>query len=439
MNSGTFAKKLLGELPRLVSEGVLNEEYSLRLKKHYEAKALNGANLTVLIFAVLGALLVGGGVILLVAHNWEELGRHARAGLSLLPLLICQLLAIWVVLTGRREGAWGEGVGVGWHLATGAAIALISQTYHIGGTATEYLFGWALLTLPLTYLLGSTASFALWVFTWSAWAISSIDYQWERVWLFWPVALLFLPYILKVYRKNRYGGRAGLVSIGIAALVGAGCLSAHLFVKAPMLSWLAPLAASILYLMGLSYFSKAETLRQNTLLSLGALALAIVILVYSYGDIWRFVMRDNFNNYKNLQGMWHYYGYANFALFALGWALLLAVAVRKRGLFSLAFGLFPAVMLFSWVINTILGVYMPGMVIVNLYGLLVGVLMVIRAAKATSVGGMNRAMIFLSALIALRFFDSDLSILTKGLAFIIIGALFFAANFKMTRKAKVTT
>jgi len=440
MNSRVFARKLLAELPKLVSSGVLDEDSSLKLREYYEPKAADGANLTVLVFAALGALLIGGGLILLVAHNWYELGRHARAVLSILPLLFCQIMSLWVVLTGRRGGAWSEGTGIAWHLTTGAAIALISQTYHIGGTVPDFLFGWALLTIPVTYLISSVGAFSLWVLTWSAWQLSAFAGQMEFSWLFWPVSLIFLPYIMGVYRDNRYGGRAALVSLAVVALTGAGCFSSYLFLKGQMSVYLAPLAATSIYLMGVNCFKEAENPRQNPLLSLGALAVAILILVFSYEDIWRHVMSRyaySFRDFKGAPGWWTPYGYANFALFLLSWTALLFGALKNKVYHALSFGLLPAAVFVSWLLNKSMASYFPGVIIINIYGLAAGVFLVTRASKAGSIWALNRAMAFIATLIALRFFDSDLSILLKGVSFIIIGAIFLAANFKMTRKGRV--
>ncbi len=70
---------LLAELPGLVSDGVLDEESADRLRKRYpEPSSLSGSRLAVIVCAVFGALLIGSGVILLLAHNWEHLGRPAR-------------------------------------------------------------------------------------------------------------------------------------------------------------------------------------------------------------------------------------------------------------------------------------------------------------------------------------------------------------------------
>lgn len=46
------------------------------------------------LFGILGAVLIGGGIILLLAHNWEQLGRPARVAVAFAPLVLSQALAL---------------------------------------------------------------------------------------------------------------------------------------------------------------------------------------------------------------------------------------------------------------------------------------------------------------------------------------------------------
>ena len=65
---------LYDELPRLVAQGVLTPDTETRLRAHYgPLEAPRPARLAVIVFGVLGALLIGAGVILVLAHNWEDL------------------------------------------------------------------------------------------------------------------------------------------------------------------------------------------------------------------------------------------------------------------------------------------------------------------------------------------------------------------------------
>ena len=84
---------LLSELPTLVEEGVLSQSAADRLRTRYaDAAGADERNWALNVFAVLGAVLVGGGLILVLAHNWDAFSRPLRVVLSLGPLMAAQAL-----------------------------------------------------------------------------------------------------------------------------------------------------------------------------------------------------------------------------------------------------------------------------------------------------------------------------------------------------------
>jgi uncharacterized membrane protein len=90
---------LLAELPQLVVKGLLTGEATEKLRAHYLADAPGDRrNFGFLLSATLGSLLVGGGVVLLVAHNWDFLSRPVRCGVAFAPVVCSQALAIFVLL-----------------------------------------------------------------------------------------------------------------------------------------------------------------------------------------------------------------------------------------------------------------------------------------------------------------------------------------------------
>ena len=105
-----------------------------------------------------GALLIGTGIIVILAHNWTQLSRPVRALLSFVPLLTGQALCAWTLLRKRQSLAWREGSTTFLTLAIGASLALISQTYQISGSFSRLLLAWTLLALPLAYLFSSGVS-----------------------------------------------------------------------------------------------------------------------------------------------------------------------------------------------------------------------------------------------------------------------------------------
>src|SRR5688572_950202 len=90
---------LHAELPGLVERGVLTPEAADALRRHYGTPdRAAAASWGQILLASSGALLVGGGIILILAHNWDDLGRPARAAIAIGLLVLAQALAAFAVL-----------------------------------------------------------------------------------------------------------------------------------------------------------------------------------------------------------------------------------------------------------------------------------------------------------------------------------------------------
>ena len=103
-------------------------------------------------------------VVLLLAHNWDDLSRGARAGVLVTLLLAAQALAGYAGV--RRWGSilWREASGALQVAGVACAVALVAQTYHYPGNEASFYRTVLLLTIPLVYLLDSAAVSAL---TWA--------------------------------------------------------------------------------------------------------------------------------------------------------------------------------------------------------------------------------------------------------------------------------
>src|SRR2546421_12597273 len=98
---------LLAELPELVTNGVLSQEIADALRQHYSSQPSEPPRrIGFILSAILGSLLVGAGIVLLVAHNWDFLSRPIRCGIAFTPLVLSQALAVFVPIRSeeRRVG-----------------------------------------------------------------------------------------------------------------------------------------------------------------------------------------------------------------------------------------------------------------------------------------------------------------------------------------------
>jgi uncharacterized membrane protein len=184
---------LYGELPGLVGLGVLTADDEKRLRGHYgDAKPAPAGLIVFIGCAVLGALLVGLGIILLFGHNWEALPRSMRAALSLSTVVSGQIVAAWVLFK-KPDSGFKEAAATFLSLMVGASIALIAQTYHMPGDTEGFLLTWMLLVAPVIYLMEASIPAALYLAGITAWVVLSRDAN--APW-FWLLAAVPVPHFL---------------------------------------------------------------------------------------------------------------------------------------------------------------------------------------------------------------------------------------------------
>jgi uncharacterized membrane protein len=109
-----------------------------------------------IIFSVVGAILIGAGIILISAKNWYSLPVWFRVVLSFIPLILAQILGVYVFIKRSDSIAWREGVAIFLTLTVFANIALIGQIFHLPGQYGNYILTCGLLSLPAVYVLDAT-------------------------------------------------------------------------------------------------------------------------------------------------------------------------------------------------------------------------------------------------------------------------------------------
>src|SRR5207302_212408 len=117
-----------------------------------------------------------------------------------------------------------------WVLAIGTAIALIAQTYNLGGDFGDFMLTWSLLGLPIIYLLRSSVATALYWVGVTTWAVNARITSGVELW-FWPLLALGVPRLWRLAQGDRYHPRVGwlLWVLVICVSVGTGAsLTDHL-------------------------------------------------------------------------------------------------------------------------------------------------------------------------------------------------------------------
>jgi len=427
---------LYDELPGLIQAGVLTGDAADRLRGHYgEAPKASGRRIALTIFSILASVLIGAGIIMLLAYNWQGLGRPVRTVLALLPLVAAQALACWIVASGRTGAAWREGVGTFMSFAVAASIALVSQTYHIAGSTDTFLLVWMLLTLPIVYLLKATAPCLVYFAGITALA-GFVQAQGGHGLLFWVLFLGAVPHVWLVAREGRYSARSAVLGWGVAICL---CAATGITLEKVMPGlWIVVYSAlfEIFYLAGSYWFRDAPSDWQKPYHIVGAAGIAVLCLMFTYEwpweDVgWRFY-RYSYRFHQNVA----WFDYAAAVLLPVSAVGLLVTAVRRREATRILYGVMPILAAAGFCITALKTGEAVPMLLFNLYMLVLGVGTIVFGIRDGRLAVVNGGMVVLSALIVARFFDEDLGLVVRGVAFILIGVGFLVANLVLAKKLK---
>ena len=412
---------IVDEVDALIAAGVLTSETGAALRRHYQTKlAQEESGGKTVLLSVLGATLIGAGILLIIAHNWEDLGRPVRTLLSLLPLLIGIALSLYTLLKRAGSIAWREGAGVAQTAGVAASIALVSQTYHISGALSDFLFTWLILTLPIPYLLHAVMPALIYLAGIAVWA-GAVGHNGSAD-VYWLLLAGILPFYNVFVRHERNGNATAWLSavLGVSMSFGLGFTiekgSPDLWI--PAFSGL----AGLYYLAGAIWFPER---RYNPLRVLGALGAGILAVLLSFKDVWAHGAVDwsgiHWPVYVLAMGL----PCASFAL--LAWAL------RRKENFNIFVAALPVVALLAYGLDTVLlqGPEAKPVVAIlfNIYAFVLAMGTALRGLQQRAFATLNGGLIIFAALIISRFVDSGFSLVARGCAFVVLGCLVLVANF----------
>jgi uncharacterized membrane protein len=418
---------LLRELPELEKEQVINKECSDALKKYYEDKlppAIGIHKIMLIFFSILSAVLIGGGVILIIAYNWDDLPKSFRSVMAFIPLVLA-IITGWYTLFKDKDTRWKEVSSILLAASSASAISLVSQIYHLGGTLPDFLFVWLLLILLPIYIFnsGSLLFIYLWAFTAYDFACWGSRHNIYYLLMFFG---LVLPYFIWHMKKHSETLRTAYYNWLFVALVlinfGATFKKCSNF---ELQTGFALLLATI-YLIGMNLREKGTGFWRNPFLPAGFLGTVIFVSIGTFSG-----------------GMWDSYHYrifnydVNSIVLLSVWGLMLIcdlhIIFKRRNVIFFIPALLPVLTILSaWLDKYTMAYIFSG------YMLLLGAALLTSGYKQKELFRLNLGMLVVSLLIILRFVDSDLSILMRGCAFIAVGIAFAIINWLVGKSIKTT-
>lgn len=165
-------RQLREKLQEWTAAGLITPEQALAIRTR-EAGEKPGLPWGILIFAGFGAVVIGLGVILLFAYNWDQMHKFAKLGVVFGALALAHGSGL---LLRRRESLHGfaEAAFLLGTMLFGAGIWLVAQIYHISAHYPNAFFVWAAAALLLAWALPSVAQGLLATVLLAVWACTEV-------------------------------------------------------------------------------------------------------------------------------------------------------------------------------------------------------------------------------------------------------------------------
>ncbi len=419
---------LQNDLDELRESNIIDAETESRIRAYYAAQKNNSTSRLLVVFSLLGALLVGLGITLIVAHNWDNLSKSSQTTLAFLPLLAAQLMAGLALFKFKTKG-WLEASGVLVFLTIASTISLISQIYHIPGNLTGFIWIWMLLGVPLIYLTKSHFTSLLYWAGITYFALESGYWShtegYSPQW-YWVFVLGGLPHYLQLLRTSPNSNFTAFHNwvIPLSLTCSLGILHAN--------------DEAFLFITYILLFGSFMVFRQLFIGSsikqgygfLGYVGATVVLIITSFSDVCKSIGSDLSKGLPAISSLEIVGVLAVLTLF-----ILLLVFAWRQHQFSalpkstfLSFLFIPLFFITAYTTKAFLAV--------NLLILLVGVESIYRGANQLKLSTLNMGLLTVVALITARFLDSDFSFVIRGLIFVVVGIGFFVANYMLISKRK---
>ncbi len=183
------------ELPLWEREGLIDPQQAVALSERYRLDELEEGGFWRHLISGAGAILIGLGVILLFAYNWEAMGKPLKLAVIFSALLLAHGGGY---LTLERNCLLSEGLFAIGSMLLGAGIFLVGQIYHLNSHYPDALLLWALGVLVLAWALPSRIQAWMALILVMVWHLAEvIDFNRPNEWVFLPLGLL-LPLVWRL-------------------------------------------------------------------------------------------------------------------------------------------------------------------------------------------------------------------------------------------------
>ncbi len=401
---------LIKELDVWVQEGLIDSTQARAIRGRYPNDEHAGTWGRIA-FAVSGAVLIGLGVILLFAYNWDKMHKFAKLGVVFTALIAAHGSALFVKRNATRESLHVLGT-----MFFGAGIWLVAQIYHINEHYPTAFLVWGIGALSLAWILPSLAQALIAAGLLALWSGSEVFGFHSRQFTA-PALVLFGVLPLAWVLRSRVVAAAGLASFLFVLFtvletwsfnlvipayfsVGAALIAAGLILRRSRVSELAPVCFSLgnlLYFLMLFMltFREAREPIPNLPQTQAVVIVFVLFVAFSLG-LW-FVALRPFTNIKEQISEGLRMDYLAVPLVVIFYSLQFFGVLKLKGMYATT----------------------P----YNLLILFSAVVLMLRGFKTLQLRSAIMGSLLLTALAVARYTDLFQSLLARAAVFLLVGGM----------------
>lgn len=422
------------QLQLWVAQGVVSPAQADHIRGLYpEPKA--GAPWGTIIFAGLGAVVFGLGIILLFAYNWQAIPKAGKLAVIFLSLLAAHGAGQWLRANPGWQRPVGEALAVLGTMLYGAGIWLVAQIYHIQEHYPDGFLFWALGALALAWALPSVAQGILAVALLCIWGCSEA-WGFDRAMHAAPLLVLVAGGGLA--RRLRSGLLLVLVLAGftLTLLAATGALTGDLVLPVWLCIAAAFLAVGKLARRGASFPGSGTAWE-----FFGWLGFLFSVYLLTFPNLVEHALDWADETEAGALLTTRFYAWAAFAIGVIAWLpRVVEVGRRRAGRWQAATEtpeewLVPLTVVFVHIV-CITEIYRQAWVVAGIFNLVFLALAAVwmgRGCRAGLVRPTVLGSLLLVALTVARYFDLFESLLARGVVFLLVGAVLFAEGMLFTR------
>jgi uncharacterized membrane protein len=417
------------DIPELVKANIISQATADEIQEYYQNKGGQATNRLFIIFGIMGAILVGLGIILILAHNWDELSRATKTFFAFLPLLVGQVFCGFSLIKKQDSIAWKESGAAFLFFSVGASISLVSQVYNIPGNFSSFLLTWMLLCLPVVYLMKSSITSLLYItgITYYACETSYWSFPTSESYIYWILILTALPHYYLLYRKKPESNFMIFHNwfIPVSLIITLGTISN----RVDELMYIAYFSLfGLLYLVGNLDFFNRQRPRNNGYLILGSIGTIVLLLVLSFDWFWEGLRKKELFLGEIIASP----EFLSSVIISILAGVIFFMQHKDKVLKDI-YPIAPVFILF--IITFIIGINSQiSVALINLVVFAIGILTIRDGATRNHLGILNYGLLIITAFVVCRFFDTDISFVIRGILFVSVGVGFFATNYWMLKK-----